>query len=44
MFALIASVLILVLITAALRRIAAVPLFRTLSASINCWAETVRRQ
>ena len=39
MFAIIASAVVLVLAVAVVRWVAAVPLIRTLSASIDCWAD-----
>ena len=42
MFAIIASALVLVLSVAIVRWIAAVPLIRTLSASIDGWADNVQ--
>ncbi len=43
MFAVIAGALVLVLAVAIVRWIAAVPLIRTLSASMDSWADEVRR-
>ena len=42
MFAIIASTLVLVLAVAIVRWIAAVPLVRTLTASIDCWADSAQ--
>jgi hypothetical protein len=42
MFAIIASALVLVLAVAIVRWVAAVPLIRTLSASIDGWADNVQ--
>jgi hypothetical protein len=44
MLAIIASALVLVLSVTIVRWIAAVPLLRTLSASIDCWADSVQGQ
>ena len=44
MIAIIASMLVLALLLAIVRWIAAVPLLRTLSASIDCWADSVQGQ
>ena len=43
MFAIIASALVLVLAVAVVRWIAAVPLIRTLSASVDCLADSGRK-
>ena len=42
MIAIIASALVLVLAVAIVRWIAAVPLIRTLTASIDCWADNAQ--
>jgi hypothetical protein len=42
MIALIASLLVLVLSIAIVRWMVSVPLLRTLSASIDCWADSVQ--
>jgi hypothetical protein len=44
MIAIIATMLVLILSVAIVRWIAAVPLIRTLSASIDCWADSVQGQ
>lgn len=44
MIAIIASALALILAAALYRWIAAVPLVQTLSASIDCWADSVQGQ